>query len=111
MRIVAQVFKLGLWSALVFFEHGSEAQLATALVINVIWLCVHIYAQPFGGEDSSLLNALQSGTLIITVYINFGGLCKCREETSRDSAECAKVASKRAAANALPQQHANVHIA
>ena len=69
-------YKLALWSALVFFEHGSEAQLATALVINVIWLCVHIYAQPFGGEDSFLLNALQSGTLIITVYINFGGLCE-----------------------------------
>ena len=69
-----QVFKLGLWSALVFFEHGSEMQLAAALVINVLQLCVHIEIKPMGGEDAALLNLMQTCTLVLTTYINFGAL-------------------------------------
>ena len=60
------IFKLGLWSALVFFEHGSEMQLATALVVNVLQLCVHIEIKPMGGEDSKLLNLMQTCTLVLT---------------------------------------------
>ena len=69
-----QVFKLGLWSALVFFEHGSEMQLATALVTNVLQLCIHIEIKPMGGEDAALLNLMQTCTLVLTTYINFGAL-------------------------------------
>ena len=61
-----QVFKLGLWSALVFFEHGSEMQLATALVVNVLQLCVHIEIKPMGGVDAKLLNIMQACTLVLT---------------------------------------------
>ena len=68
------MFKLGLWSALVFFEHGSEMQLAAALVINVLQLCVHIEIKPMGGEDAALLNLMQTCTLVLTTYINFGAL-------------------------------------
>jgi len=63
---VQMVFKLALWSTLVFFEHGSELQLATALVVNVLQLCVHIYILPMGGEDAKLLNTMQTCTLVLT---------------------------------------------
>ena len=61
-----QMFKLGLWSALVFFEHGSEMQLAAALVINVLQLCVHLKIEPMGGEEAVLLNLMQAATLVLT---------------------------------------------
>ena len=64
--------RLALWSALVFFRHGSEMQLATALVINVVQLCVHIQLQPMGGAEGKLLNRLETGTLVLTTYINYG---------------------------------------
>ena len=41
----------------------------------MVQLSVHLVIQPFGGVDRFLLNVLQGGTLIITLYINFGGLC------------------------------------
>ena len=49
-----------------FFEHGSEMQLATAQVINVLQLCVHIEIKPMGGEDAQLLNVMQACTLVLT---------------------------------------------
>ena len=49
-------------------------QLATALVINVLQLCVHVQVQPMGGEDAALLNLMQTCTLVLTTYINFGAL-------------------------------------
>ena len=65
----AQIFKLVIWFTLVFFEHGSEMQLATALVVNVLNLCVHLAIKPMGGVDGNLLNALQAGTLVTTTYV------------------------------------------
>ena len=59
-------FKLGLWSALVFFEHGSEMQLANALIINVLQLCIHLVVLPMGGADGTLLNLMQAATLVLT---------------------------------------------
>ena len=47
-------------------------QLGLALVINVVQLCVHIYLQPMGGPEGKLLNRLETGTLVLTVYITFG---------------------------------------
>ena len=68
------MFKLGLWSALVFFEHGSDLQLAVALVINVLQLCAHVDIKPMGGKDAALLNLMQTCTLVLTTYINFGAI-------------------------------------
>ena len=66
---VQMVFKLALWSALVFFNHGSEMQLAAALIVNVLQLCVHIYVLPMGGKDATLLNTMQSCTLVLTTQV------------------------------------------
>ena len=63
---VQMVFKLALWGTLVFFEHGSEMQLATALVVNVLQLCIHIEIKPMGGEDAGLLNTMQAASLVLT---------------------------------------------
>ena len=71
---VNMVFKLMLWSALVFFEHGSEMQLATALVVNAIQLVAHVHFRPFGGKEAWLMNLLQLCALVLTSMINFGGL-------------------------------------
>ena len=75
-------FKLALWSTLVFFAHGSEMQLATALVVNILQLCVHIEIKPMGGADAWLLNLMQTCTLVLTTYINFGALSKCASNSS-----------------------------
>jgi hypothetical protein len=66
---VQMCFKLALWSALVFFEHGSEMQLATALVINVMQLCVHLTVLPMGGEEAALLNFMQAASLVLTTCV------------------------------------------
>ena len=49
-----------------FFEHGTEMQLAATLVVNVLQLCVHIEIKPMGGEYAKLLNLMQSCTLVLT---------------------------------------------
>ena len=64
---VQMCFKLGLWSTLVFFDHGAVLQLATALVVNVMHLCVHLMILPFGGDDAWLLNRMQGAALVLTV--------------------------------------------
>ena len=71
---VSMVFKLALWSTLVFFEHGAVLQLATALVVNVMQLCIHLIVLPMGGKDRVLLNSMQGAALVLTTYINFGAL-------------------------------------
>ena len=50
-----------------FFDYGSEMQLATALIINVLQLCIQIKIEPMGGTDAVLLNAMQAATLVLTV--------------------------------------------
>ena len=64
-----QVFKLALWSTLVFFEHGSELQLATALVTNVMQLCVHVFTLPFGGKNADVLNLTTAMSLMLTTPV------------------------------------------
>merc|ERR1711871_785349 len=39
---VTITFKLALWITLVLFDHGSEMQLVTSLVITILNLCIHI---------------------------------------------------------------------
>lgn len=58
--------------AVAMFDYGSEMQLSAALVINVLHLCVHVYAQPFGGPEGRSLNALETGVLVLVTYISFG---------------------------------------
>ena len=50
---IQMLFKLALWSALVFFEHGTEMQLACALIVNVLQLCVHQTLRPMGGDGET----------------------------------------------------------
>ena len=66
-----QAFKLALWSALVFFDHGSELQLACAMIINVLQLVIHVRIRPFGGDESKLLNLMQTATLVLTTRVHF----------------------------------------
>ena len=68
---VSMMSKLALWMTLVIFEYGSEMQLVTALVINVVNLCVQIKFNPF---KKALANYIQTTALIITFGINLGGL-------------------------------------
>ena len=68
---------------------GDELQLAVALVVNVMQLCVHIYLLPMGGPDARLLNAMQACTLVLTTYLNFGGLCLNYLELAQDYQELA----------------------
>ena len=65
-----RVFKLGLWSALVFFEHGAAMQLATALVVNVLQLCIHLIILPMGGDEAELLNRMQGAALVLTTCVS-----------------------------------------
>ena len=71
---LSQSFKLFLWAALVFFGYGSNQQLTTAMIVNVLQLGVCIHLKPMGGESAPLLNALEIATLVLTTYINFGAL-------------------------------------
>ena len=36
------------------------------MVINVMQLSLHLYIWPMGGEESQLLNTMQTATLILT---------------------------------------------
>ena len=81
---VQMMFKLALWFTLVFFEYGTEMQLGTALVVNILHLCIHLTVRPMGGKDASLLNHMQSATLAITAYITFGGFAMGYVETSKE---------------------------
>ena len=63
---VLMISKLLLWATLVLFDHGSEMQLATALVVNVLQLCLHLMVLPMGGDGAVLLNRMQAATLVLT---------------------------------------------
>ena len=68
-------FKVLLWMAAVFFDFGSELQLAAALVVNILHLCFQVSLQPLGGESATLLNVLETGTRVVTTYLNAAALC------------------------------------
>ena len=70
---VNMLFKIMLWSALVFAEYGSQMQLATALVINVLQLLVMVHLKPFGGELGDDMNFLNGLALMFTALMNFVG--------------------------------------
>ena len=68
------MFKMTLWSILTFFDSGSVIQLSFALVTNVLHLCIHVYARPFGGKQALQQNFAEFFTLLLTAFINFGGV-------------------------------------
>ena len=72
-EVVQMTFKILVWCLLVFLDDGGDEQLAIALVVNVVQLCVHIYCQPFYGDNAWLLNLQQTAVLVTTTYTNFGG--------------------------------------
>ena len=52
-------------------------RLATAVVVDVAQLCVHVYWLPYGNPnpaDQKLLNHLQTCIWILMTYLTFGGL-------------------------------------
>ena len=85
---IKMLFKLGLWVALALFSEGSEMQLAFALIINVFQLVVHVQLQPLRGTDVSpawLLNSLETGTLVLTCFINFTGFATNYLEVAKEA--------------------------
>ena len=68
---ISMYFKLALWSSLVFFEYGSESQMAIALIINLTNLFLQVKLAPF---EKPFVNKLQVGVLILTSAVNLTGL-------------------------------------
>eukprot|EP00947_MAST-08B_sp_MAST-8B-sp1_P000632 g632.t1 len=68
---VTMIFKLALWATLVFFEHGSQFQLAMSAVICVIQLGIHVHYKPY---EQQFKNALQLVSFILIALTSFSGL-------------------------------------
>ena len=68
---VTMIFKLALWATLVFFEHGSQFQLAMSAVICVIQLGYHARFEPFEQRGK---NVLQYLSYILVAFTSFSGL-------------------------------------
>ena len=68
---INMTFKLLLASTLSFFDHGSEMQLAVALVVNVTHMMIHIYVLPFALKIS---NQLETAALFLKCALNMCGL-------------------------------------
>eukprot|EP00947_MAST-08B_sp_MAST-8B-sp1_P003253 g3253.t1 len=68
---VTMIFKLALWATLVFFEHGSQFQLAMSAVICVLQLGVHAHFQPY---DDGFKNFMQYVSYGLVAFTAFSGL-------------------------------------
>eukprot|EP00947_MAST-08B_sp_MAST-8B-sp1_P003620 g3620.t1 len=68
---VTMLFKLALWATLVFFDHGSQFQLATSAAICWIQLGVHARFEPF---QDRFKNALQYVSYTLVAFTSFSGL-------------------------------------
>eukprot|EP00947_MAST-08B_sp_MAST-8B-sp1_P001888 g1888.t1 len=68
---VTMLFKLALWATLVYFEHGSQFQLATSVVVCWIQLAVHARLEPF---NDLFKNMVQYVSLILVTFASFSGL-------------------------------------
>ena len=80
---IIMFFKLALWATLVFFEHGSQFQLATSAVLCVLQLGVHARYEPY--EDYAK-NVLQYLGLFLIAFTSFSGLVLNYLKTSRELA-------------------------
>eukprot|EP00947_MAST-08B_sp_MAST-8B-sp1_P003569 g3569.t1 len=68
---VTMIFKLGLWATLVFFDHGSQFQLATSAAICWIQVSVHARFEPF---EDRFKNILQYVSYMLVAFTAFSGL-------------------------------------
>eukprot|EP00947_MAST-08B_sp_MAST-8B-sp1_P003342 g3342.t1 len=68
---VTMLFKLSLWATLVYFEHGSQFQLATSVIVCCIQLAFHARLEPF---NDRFKNAVQYVSLILVAFTSFSGL-------------------------------------
>eukprot|EP00947_MAST-08B_sp_MAST-8B-sp1_P004597 g4597.t1 len=68
---VTMTFKLALWGTLVFFEHGSQFQLATSAAICFVQLGVHARFEPY---ETGFKNAMQYVSYTLVAFTAFSGL-------------------------------------
>eukprot|EP00947_MAST-08B_sp_MAST-8B-sp1_P002389 g2389.t1 len=68
---VTMIFKLALWATLVFFEHGSQFQLAMSAMLCFFQLGVHAHFKPY---DAQFKNMLQYVSYILVTFASFSGL-------------------------------------
>eukprot|EP00947_MAST-08B_sp_MAST-8B-sp1_P003830 g3830.t1 len=68
---VTMLFKLALWATLVFFEHGSQFQLAMSAAICWLQLGVHARFEPF---EDGFKNMLQYASYTLIAFTSFSGL-------------------------------------
>eukprot|EP00947_MAST-08B_sp_MAST-8B-sp1_P004654 g4654.t1 len=68
---VTMTFKLALWATLVFFEHGSQFQLAMSAVICVIQLGVHARFEPYEDRFKNFMQYVSYG---LVAFTSFSGL-------------------------------------
>eukprot|EP00947_MAST-08B_sp_MAST-8B-sp1_P006231 g6231.t1 len=68
---VTMTFKLALWATLVFFEHGSQFQLAMSAAICFLQLGVHARYEPF---ETSFKNGMQYVSFTLVAFAAFSGL-------------------------------------
>ena len=80
---ILMLFKLGLWATLVFFENGSQFQLATSALLCVLQLCVHARYEPY---DDRIKNTLQYLGLILVAVTSFSGLVLNYLKTAKELA-------------------------
>eukprot|EP00947_MAST-08B_sp_MAST-8B-sp1_P005739 g5739.t1 len=68
---VTMVFKLALWATLVFFEHGSQFQLAMSAAICVIQLGFHAHFKPYQDRFKNFMQYVSYG---LVAFTSFSGL-------------------------------------
>eukprot|EP00947_MAST-08B_sp_MAST-8B-sp1_P000323 g323.t1 len=68
---VTMTFKLALWATLVFFEHGSQIQLAMSAAICFLQLGVHARYEPF---ETRFKNTMQYVSYTLVAFTAFSGL-------------------------------------
>ena len=68
---VTMIFKLALWATLVFFEHGSQFQLAMSAMLCFFQLGVHSHFKPYNAQFK---NVLQYVSYILIAFASFSGL-------------------------------------
>ena len=68
---VTMTFKLALWATLVFFEHGSQFQLAMSAAICFVQLGVHARYEPY---ETGFKNLMQYVSYTLVAFTAFAGL-------------------------------------
>ena len=80
---VIMLFKLSLWATLVFFENGSQFQLATSLALCFLQLGIHARYEPYNDQTK---NTLQYISLLLVAFTSFSGLLLNYLKTAKELA-------------------------